>query len=443
MVKLGGPPGDPATRRHLEFIHELGFNAVWVYSHQAGRWDEVRAADGPFLDPDFLDLAAWCRKRGMRIFVSVNPWADSGGSFVFTSKDGEKRIRRFLRLLRNEAGVRDFVVSFDDQPIELTEVGDIVRYGRNAAPAHVDLVRRVERRVRGDETLWFTAAAYCDEHLGDGSPPYVTGFLTGLDSLPPRVGIVWTGPDVVSRTIRGEDVVRSRERLGGRRILLYDNYPVNGDNRGTGLALVLGPLRSRSADLLPEVAAYLACPMAQLGASRLPLITVADYLADPASYDPDASWARALERLAGPGEPIPAALEAQVREWGGWVGTARYRPAWVDSAVRVAGLLDDPGIRETMAAVARTYPARMEALAGLTDAPFREDLLDVMARRLAVARAFPLAREYRARIEAGRDDVAVLTAEIAEVREVALTRPSAAHALDRFLAEAGIPLEEN
>ncbi len=37
--------------------------------------------------------------------------------------------------------------------------------------------------------------------------------------------------------------------------------------------------------------------MYELGASRLALTTVADYLNDPAGYDPEISWEAAMEAL--------------------------------------------------------------------------------------------------------------------------------------------------
>src|SRR3989442_249392 len=77
MVKLVGSPSDPAVRAHIAFCVEAGFNTVWIYSHQAGRWTREDAPAGPFLEPAFVDLSRWCRRRGVRVFVSLNPVSDS------------------------------------------------------------------------------------------------------------------------------------------------------------------------------------------------------------------------------------------------------------------------------------------------------------------------------------------------------------------------------
>lgn len=439
-VKLGGAPSDPAVRAHVEHSIALGFDTLWVYAPQAGAWTERRAPEGPRLDPAFVDLARWCRERGVGILVSINPVAEDPGAFRFADRDARRRLHRFVRLLRRQAGVVDVVLSFDDQPTVLSEINDILRFGRSAAPAHVDLARRFERWVPRRGTVWLCAAAYADVHLGDGTGPYSREFLDRLDTLPGRVGIVWTGPEVVSRSISRDDLRATRARLGNRRVLLYDNFPVNGDSRGEALGLVLGPLRQRAPDLSEEADLYLACPMAQLGASRLPLATVADWLRDPGGYDPDASWQAAQDRLAGDDPDARAALRVQALEWGGWVGTRNYVPAWVSNVDEAARGLREPAYVASWTWTARRYPERMRALAGLVDGPFRDDLLTAMERRLTVALAIPLVVEFRARAAAGRADAADVLEQIRVLRDRPSTGADARRALVAFLEAAGVPV---
>lgn len=439
IVKTVAPVSSPAFREHVAFCRDLGFNGFWVYSHAAGRWTSRAAPHGPFLFPEFREFARSARARGLRVVVSINPVADPGSRFVFSEPEGERRIRKFIGLLR-KAGVRDFVLSFDDQPTELHELRDLMRYGRSAAPAHLDLASRIERAVRAGETLWLCASAYCDAHLDDEADPYARAFLAGLPSLPRRVGIVWTGPEVVSPAIRLDDLRRTRARLGGRQILLYDNYPTNGDGPVEALALVLGPLRNRDPSLHEEVAAYLSCPMTQLGASRLPLMTVADYLRDPGRYDPDRSWLEAIRTLAGPDPEALDALKTQALEWGGWIGTLNYHPHWLLNPRRVAAFLHDPAFVASFEWTVSRYPERMERLARVRDALFRDELLELMARRLAVARALPVVVEALARHRAGREDLDELLEVLSRQRESVSRWPSAQRVLDRFLAAAGVTL---
>ena len=440
MVKLGGPPADPATLEHVRFCRKLGFNALWVYSNEAGAWTKGRAPDGPMLDRNFLRLARWCRRHGMDLWVSINPVDDTGGKFVFTDPDGERRLLAFVTLLGKKAGVRRIVLSFDDQPTTLRELSDVFRYGASSAPAHLDLTRRVAALLPSDVALWMCASAYCDSHLGDGAGSYSHAFLAGLPSLPPGIGIVWTGPTVLSPTITRADLEATRARLGGRPLLLYDNFPVNDDAHDDTMALILGALRGREAGIRDVLAAYLACPERPLAGSRLSLLTTAEFLRDPAGYDPDAAAARAIAHLAGRNREAATALETQQLEWGGFIAGRNYWPRDEMNPELAADRLHDPAFVESFTWTVSRYPGRIAALEQAADAAFRDDLIRIMLRRLAIARVMPLTIDYFARLRARRPDATEVLARIADERRSWDDDPDAAHVLDLFLVAAGVPL---
>lgn len=437
LVKLGGRPGTEEVREHVSFSLEQGFEGFFVYSAQAGLWSARSAPDGPFLFDDFRELARLCRERNARLTVSINPVADSGGDFVFSERAGERRIARFVELLRRE-GVDSFVLSFDDQPTRLTELRDVVRYGTVAAPAHLDLVRRLARRFRRGERLWLCASAYSDAQLGDGTTPYAAAFLRGLPALPSRIGIVWTGPAPISPSITADDLEKARRRLGGRDLLLYDNYPTVEDP-GISLALVLGPLRNRDPRLGDVARVYLSCPTNHLGGDRLTLRTIASWLKDPAGYDPDAAWRAARDAVAGSDRKARAALDVQASEWGGWIGTRNGRRAETDDPSRVALRLDDAAFVASFEWVVARYPDRMKDLSGLADVPFRDALLAAMARRLAVARALPLVLEFRARAKAGREDASRVVEALRAMGDDPAADDDTRRTLRSFLRAAGVP----
>jgi beta-N-acetylglucosaminidase len=443
MVKLGGEATDPRVAAHVAYCRKLGFNALWIYSGQTGAWAAARAPRGPVLDREFVREARHWRRVGLDLWVSLNPPADTDDAFVFSRREDEDRIVSYVALLRRKIHLRHLVVSFDDQPTELRELSDIFAYGRSAAPAHLDLMRRLAARLPPDLDLWMCASAYCDAHLGDGTGPYTKPFLEGLSSLPGRIGIVWTGPTVISPSITRKDIEATRRRLGGRRILLYDNAYANDDDSEDGMALVLAPLRRRDPGLSEVVAAYLACPMSELGGSRLGLATVADFLRDPDGYAPDASLAAAMRALAGPAagdRDVWRAFDTQQLEWGGWVGERNYWPREALNPATVAGRLVDPAFVSSFTWTAERYPGRIALLERLSDAPFRDDLVRVMRRRLAVARAIPVAIEYLARVRAGRADAKAALDQIDAIRASLATFPDARRVLDLFLDAAGVPL---
>jgi len=178
--------------------------------------------------------------------------------------------------------------------------------------------------------------------------------------------------------------------------------------------------------------------MEQLGASRLSLLTIADFLRAPGSYDPDRSWKRAMSRLAGDNPAALTALSTQALEWGGWIGERNYHTVTTDNPETAAGTLGDPAASSAWQWPARRYPQRMADLSGLDDLTFRDELLEIMSRRLAIARAVPTTRELRARLAAGRTDVDPLIDQLRHERERADGPSGALLALDRFLAFSGV-----
>jgi hypothetical protein len=439
MVKLGGPLKDPSTAEHVAYCRKVGFNAIFVYSHAVGRWTKESARFGPVVDREFIRFARQCHADGIDLWVSLNPVADSGGHFVFSDPDGLRRILAFAGKLRRQAGITNFILSFDDQPVVLREFQDIVRYGRSSAPAHLDLARRVAAGLPEGLGLWLCAAAYCDAHLGDGTLPYAKALLEGLAVVPASVGVVWTGPRVLSPTITAASVAATRARLGGRRMLLYDNFPTNDDDSHDALALILGALRGREPGVRDQVAAYLACPMTELGGSRLSLATTAAFLADPEGYDPDAAMKREVDALVGNDRDLFQALHTQQLEWGGFIDARNYWPREALNAESAGKRLDDPAFVESFTWTADRYPGRMAELSKLSDLPFRDDLLRAMRRRLVVARALPLVREYDARKRAGRADADEVLVQLEAERRRTAPDPDASRVLDAFLRAAGVP----
>jgi len=172
-------------------------------------------------------------------------------------------------------------------------------------------------------------------------------------------------------------------------------------------------------------------------------LTVAEWLKDPAGYDPDVAVQHAMTRIAGAAAADPeswAALKTQQLEWGGFVGERNYWPRDALNPAATASRLDDPAFVESFTWTVDRYPARMEALSRLSDARFRDDLLTAMRRRLAIGRAIPPTIEYLVRVRAGRADAAAAKAQLEAERASWAATPDAGRVLDLFLRAAGVPL---
>lgn len=436
-VKVRGDLADESVRAHIDFSLQIGFNALWIPSGSAGRWAKTDTGDRPELFAEFLALTDRCRRAGVRIYLALEPVVDAQGSIVLSDTATVKRLARFARLAR-KAGVHDFVISFHGAGLRLTELTDLLVYGRIAARAHVELTERLARKLGARDRVWFAPTIRSDEHLDDSRLQYskeLLGAITGLDS---QVGIVWSGPKLLSPTITAEDLSAIRARFGGRSLILDDRYPANGSGERVPLALILGPLRERDPALAGEIEAYVSTPMGELGASRLALLTIAAFLADPDRYDADERWLEAMKRLAGDAPEALDALKTQALEWGGWIGTANYHTAFDENPQTAAQSLRDPAEAAFWVWPTRTYPDRMAELETLGDARFGEELLLTMARRLAVARAVPVVREILSVPDRPSDGLDTLVDTIQSQRRALARRPEVLLALDRFFYHAGI-----
>jgi hypothetical protein len=438
IVGLGGDPAAPEVRLHLEHCLRLGFNAAWVEAGYAGRWDRETAPEGPVLDPRFAQWAREAGRAGLRLFLVIRPLSGPEGSFVFNRPDDLERIRAFIRESRRRAGIRDFVLSFEDAPLRLQELQDLLRFGKMAAPAHLAAAGSLRRALPRKTRLWFLPTIASTRGLREESIQYSATLLAGLPALERRVGMIWNGPEPVSTTVTAADLAELRSIAGDRRVILQDRYPSGLGPERMPLALALAPLRGRDPRLCERLDGYLSVPMAELGGSRLALRTIADFLRHPDRYDPDASWRAAIAALAGKDPSALDALRTQAMEWGGWVAERNYRSPLRDNPISASEDLRDPAALALWSWVERRYPVRMWELGGLEDSAFRADLLQVMGRRLVVARAMPLVRDLRSALAAGSPETALLIGRLRRQRLEAAAEPSALVALDRFLAASGI-----
>lgn len=439
-VKLGARPAEPAAREMVDWARDVGFDTLWVPSGAAGQWTALAAPDGPALDPAFLDLAARCRADGTRLLLALEPFADSAGTFVFTDRDALQRLATFARAAARRAGVRAFVISFRDADPQLLELADLLELGRNAAPAHAALAARVSKAVGRSSRVWIGPPADRDPRTGGPHEAYRQRLAEEIADLPDRVGVVWRGGGEPAPLVSAEALAAEQALFAGRSMLFEDLFPGQDTRDGRiPIAAVLSALDGRDPALALDFAGYVATPGHDAAASRLSLRTVAEWLRDPQGYEPQNALATAAAAMVG-AEPDADALDAlrtQAIEWGGAIDGPNWRPASSENPESAALSLLDPARVQSWSWVVRRYPERIEALEGLGDAPFRDALVAVMGRRLAIARAVPVVRELLARRAAGRRDVQALVAQLERQRDSLAARPDARLALDRFLVHAG------
>jgi hyaluronoglucosaminidase len=285
-----GPPWAPEARVALiEFVAEHGMNA-YVYAPKSDpkhrdRWRE------PYNEHEsshFRVLATRSAECGVQFGFAISPGLDVDYA---ASHDREALLAKVAPIL--DQGVGWVVLALDDIPTRpglAAEQAVLATWLLDALSNH-----------RPDVRLTLVPT----EYVGTRPTPYLRDLGAGL---PAAVDVMWTGPTVCSPTISAREARAWASALGGRKALLWDNYPVN--DGPMERSLHLGPYRGRAAELSDELGGVLCNPMTQAHASRVALATAADYLADPSSYDAGASWRRAVENVGGVRAPALGALAA-------------------------------------------------------------------------------------------------------------------------------------
>ena len=206
------------------------------------------------------------------------------------------KARRFY-----DVGVKNFAVLFDDIPSRLTYERDRRNFKNSLAAAEATWMQKLiaAQPSSWSHVEWWICPSYYsqDPLLERVFGAFEKNFLETLAAhLPPDVACFWTGPSVVSKKITLAHVRQIAQRLQ-RRLLVWDNYPVN--DLSMANELHIGPLQGRDPRLPEIVYGYLNNPLLQEELSFLPLATCFDYAAAPRAYASERSWNRAVKERFG------------------------------------------------------------------------------------------------------------------------------------------------
>jgi hyaluronoglucosaminidase len=295
-----GPPWSHAERLDLiGFCGVEGFD-TWVHAPKDDPYHRRRWRD-PYPDEELAQLAELvhaCSRNRLELAYAIAPGLDVCYS---DERELDTLVAKCDQL--RTVGVRTFQLLWDDIEHDLHCAADEARYGGSVVPcgaAQADFSNRFRSAYLDGAPLVVCPMGYA----GLGRTPYRDAFGGGLGD---GAVVYWTGRDVVSKAITRDELDRAADAFG-HELLIWDNYPVNDFDPER---LFLGPLRDRDATLFDgRCAGLVANAMLQAVPSKLALATVADYLRDPEGYDPDASFARAVDAY---GAEVIEALRALPR----------------------------------------------------------------------------------------------------------------------------------
>ena len=265
------------------------------------------------------------RRAGVRFGFAISPGLD------ITYGDDDDRgvlLGKLTPLI--DRGVDWVVLALDDIP---------ARAGLAAEQRDLSMWLYEELGGRGDIRLSLVPT----EYVGTNPSPYLTELV---DGLPDDVDVMWTGPTVCSPTITRHDAEAWKQAVGGRPLVIWDNYPVN--DTVMERELHLGPYRGRDPGLSDVVDGVLCNPMIQARASLVPLATAAEFLSSPDDYDEAGAWERAISDVGGTRADALRALARACAD-GPLSGPEQLRAHAL--VIALADELDGPGWIDAMEAV--------------------------------------------------------------------------------------------
>jgi len=279
----------PERLKLMAFLEDTGFNS-YIYApkvepYHRQLWREPYPGEEL---KNFAELIAAAKAHRLTFNFALSPGLDMD----YQNPVEIERLKQKLKPLF-DLGVRAFTICLDDIPDARRADGAMAK----KQAAMVNQVHRWLKEMDPATILFFCPTIYNKswEYQAEKKPRFAE-YLRGLAALDPEVLIFWTGPaGVFSETI---DLASAKglSEVYGRKILIWDNYPVN--DGGLRRNLFLGPYTGRAPDLGEAVAGIFLNPMYLPNANYLPLYTAGRYFQDP-DYEPWSAYQAGVRFAAG------------------------------------------------------------------------------------------------------------------------------------------------
>ncbi len=188
-------------------------------------------------------------------------------------------------------GIRHFGLLLDDIDEDLIFEEDKALYGETVN-AHIDLIEKYHDAILAiDPSVRLTICPTL--YHGKGNEYYIAKLGRNIS---PMISVFWTGRDICSRELTSREAVDFIENTR-HKPLYWDNYPVNDCAMFNEMHIY--PIIGRDPDLYKYSQGIIANCMEYAECSKIPLITIADYLWDSENYNPQESWEAAIKQIVG------------------------------------------------------------------------------------------------------------------------------------------------
>ncbi len=281
-----GEPWTHADRLDVMSFLEQHHMNTYMYApkddpYHRHKWREPYPADAFAQLRELIDAAL---AHDVDFYFSISP----GNDFNYTKEDDFVALFEKIDAVRS-CGVRHFCLLLDDIDYQLN-AADKAAF-QTPGQAHAYITNRLHEHLRKHDEQ--TVLVMCPtEYHQNVDTPYRNDLKQHMN---PDVLVFWTGYNTVAEYIPNVDGERVRDYFG-HELVLWDNYPVN--DMATDM-LFLGPLTGRGDQLDRTHTGMVSNPMVQWSLSKIPIITMSDYMWDPSGYDPEQSFAEAIRDFAG------------------------------------------------------------------------------------------------------------------------------------------------
>ncbi len=213
-----------------------------------------------------------------------------GLTYKYTSEEDFNYLIEKIKSIY-KIGVRTFGLLLDDIPWEFQYEEDKERFD-GIVDAHIYLINKTYKALKEfDNTISLTVCP--TQYSGDEKGYYISKFGQGI---PSDVKMFWTGAEICSRvlTVRESDELF---RSTNHKPLFWDNFPVNDCEMFQEMHL--GAIIGRDKELYKHCEGLISNVMEYAECSKIPLMTIADYLWNPVCYNPEKSLKNAHKELLG------------------------------------------------------------------------------------------------------------------------------------------------
>lgn len=284
--------GNPWTHENRKMMLELmSFYGMNTY-YYAPKDDPYHRDKWDILYPEkelsqLSEISDLCHENFVDFHFCIAP----GLSMKYSSEDDFKKLACKVEQLYS-VGIKNFGLLVDDIPENLCFEEDKIAFGGDAVNAHIYVINKFYEFIKNLNSECRLTVCPLVYH-GSGEEYYVSKLGK---HIPGDVSLFWTGKNICSQELTVREAIIF-ENATNHKPLYWDNFPVNDAEMYNEMHI--GYLNGRDKDLFRYSEGIISNTMEYCLSSRIPLLTVCDYLWNPIAYNPFESWQKACKIILG------------------------------------------------------------------------------------------------------------------------------------------------